>query len=273
MSRYARAHDLDSWLHDPRIAERGFAHRWQSTVAAGNGEDAFLALIDAHLRPEFDVLDIGCGHGELALELAMRCRTVTGIEREAGYLDLAQELAVERQIANAHFFQVNLAGANESDRPFAAIPLPDESIDLFVNRRGPILRRYLAEATRVARPGAAIVGLHPAGNPPPPSWISLLPEHYQAYFAPWSHAQVTEWVTEPLDAAGIVDYSVWWIDVPEYLHAPYDVYMRVGGRQPVDAPEFLAVEADFARIVDNHATVHGVVLRHQRLLWQARLRA
>ena len=207
MARYTRAHDLDSWLCDPRIATRGFAHRWHSTVAAGNGEDAFLALVDAHLRPEFDVLDLGCGHGELTLDLATRCRSVTGIERETGYLELARELAAERQVTNARFHQVNLAGPDETDRPFAAIPLPDASIDLFVNRRGPILRRYLAEALRVARPGAAIVGLHPAGNAPPPSWTDLLPEPYRAFFTTWSNAQVTAWVTEPLDAAGIADYT------------------------------------------------------------------
>lgn len=273
MSRYTRAHDLDSWLRDPRIATRGFAHRWHSTVAAGNGEDAFLALVDAHLRPEFEVLDLGCGHGELTLDLATRCRSITGIEREAGYLELARELAAERQVTNARFHQVNLAGPDETDRPFAAIPLPDASIDLFINRRGPILRRYLAEARRVARPGAAIVGLHPAGNAPPPSWTALLPEPYRAYFTTWPQAQVTAWVTEPLDTAGIAEYSLWWIDVPEYLRTPYGLYTRLGGRQPADAPEFLAVAADFARVIDAHATAHGVVVRHQRLLWQAWLRA
>ncbi len=61
MTQYARAHDIDSWLRDPRIAARGFAHRWQSSVAAGNGEDAFIALIDQYLCPDCDVLDLGCG--------------------------------------------------------------------------------------------------------------------------------------------------------------------------------------------------------------------
>ena len=93
MTKYARAHDMDSWLHDPRIAARGFAHRWQSSVAAGNGEDAFIELIDHYLRPDCDVLDLGCGHGELTLILAARCRTIVGLERDPGYLELAQELA------------------------------------------------------------------------------------------------------------------------------------------------------------------------------------
>ena len=116
MTKYARAHDMDSWLRDPRIATRGFADRWQSSVAAGNGEDAFIALVDQYLRPDCAVLDLGCGHGEFTLTLAARCRTIVGIEREPGYLELAKELAAEQTITNVQFFQVNLAGAEDEDR-------------------------------------------------------------------------------------------------------------------------------------------------------------
>ena len=161
MPKYARAHDMDSWVRDPRIAARGFAHRWQSSVAAGNGEDAFLSLIEQYLRPDCDVLDLGCGHGELTCSLAPRCRTVVGIERNPGYLELARELAAEQNLTNLHFFLVNLGDVAEGS---PGLPLADESIDLFINRRGPILQRYLAEAMRVARRGAVIVGLHRTGN-------------------------------------------------------------------------------------------------------------
>jgi len=135
---------MDSWLRDARIAERGFAHRWQSSVAAGNGEDAFMTLVEQFLRPESDVLDLGCGHGELTLNLAAKCRSIVGIDREPGYLELARELAAEQNKMNVQFLQVNLAGTNDEDRAFAGIPLANDSIDLFINRRGPILQRYLA---------------------------------------------------------------------------------------------------------------------------------
>ena len=72
MTKYERAHDLDNWMRDPRIAARGFAHRWHSAIASGNGEDAFIALVEQHLHPDYDVLDLGCGHGELTLNLATR---------------------------------------------------------------------------------------------------------------------------------------------------------------------------------------------------------
>jgi SAM-dependent methyltransferase len=262
---------MDSWLRDPRIAARGFAHRWLSSVAAGNGEDAFIALVDQYLRPDCDVLDLGCGHGELTLTLAARCRTIVGIEREPGYLELAKELAAEQNVTNAQFYQVNLAGFEDEDRVFAGIPLADDSIDLFVNRRGPILRRYLDEAIRVARRGAVIVGLHPGGNTPAPTWRDQLPEPYRHMFMARSFDEVAGWVVDPLSTAGISDYSLWWIDVPEFLRTPYELYVRLGGSQTSDAPEYKKIEPQFTKIFKQYSTSHGIVLRHQRLLWQVYL--
>lgn len=271
MTKYAQAPDMDGWLSDPRIAARGFAHRWQSSVAAGNGEDAFIALVEQHLRPDCDVLDLGCGHGELTLTLAARCRSIVGIERNAGYLELAQELATEQQVANVRFYQVNLAGVDDEDRIFAGIPLSDGSIDLFINRRGPLLQRYLAEAVRVARRGAVILGLHPTGNAPAPAWRDGLPEPYRNVFTALSFDEVTGWVTEPLRTAGIAEYSLWWIDVPEFLRTPSELYARLGGSQSADAPAYQDIEPQLTKIVEQHGTPQGVVLRHQRLLWQAYL--
>ena len=268
MTKYARALDMDGWLRDPRIAARGFAHRWQSSVAAGNGEDAFIALVDQFLRPDCDVLDLGCGHGELTLSLASRCRSIVGIEREPGYLELASELAAERNITNVQFFQVNI-GAAEEGKP--GIPLAGQSIDLFINRRGPILQRYLGEALRVARPGAVIVGLHPTGNTTSPPWADELPEAYRNVFMTVSFEEVTGWVIAPLRAAGISEYSLWWMDVPELLRSPYELYVRLGGAQPSDSQEYQNIELQFARIFEQYRTSQGIILRHQRLLWQAYL--
>ena len=271
MTKYARAHDMDSWLRDSRIAARGFAHRWQSSVADGNGEDAFMDLVEQHLRPDCDVLDLGCGHGELTLTFAARCRSIVGIERESGYLELARELAREQNATNVQFFQSNLAGVNDEDRVFAGIPLADDSIDLFVNRRGPILQRYLDEALRVARPGAVIVGLHPTGNAPAPAWADHLPGPYREVFEAFSFDEVAGWVIDPLLTAGISDYSLWWIDVPEFYRTPYELYVRLGGSQPMDAPEYRNVEPQMTNIFKQYITPQGIVLRHRRLLWQARL--
>lgn len=269
MSKYARAHDMDSWLRDPRIAARGFAHRWKSSVAAGNGEDAFIALVDQHLHTDCDVLDLGCGHGELTISLAAGCRTIVGIDRDPGYLELARELAAEQNVGNVQFYQVDLA--EDKDQFLAGIPLANDSIDLFINRRGPVLRRYLEELLRVARHGAVIVGLHPAGNTPAPTWADQLPEPYKNVFTALPFDEVAGWVIDPLSTVGISDYSLWWMDVPEYLRTPYEVYVRLGGFETADAPEYQTIEPQLTKIVQQYSTSHGLVLRHRRLLWQAHL--
>lgn len=271
MTRYARAHDMDSWQRDPRIAERGFAHRWQSSVASGNGEDAFIDLVDQYLRPDCDVLDLGCGHGEFTLILAARCHSIVGIERNPDYLELAWELTKEQNVTNAQFYQAHLAGADDEERGFVGIPIANNSIDLFINRRGPLLKRYLDEAIRVGRPGAILVGLHPTGNAPAPLWLDQLPTTYQSKFKVYSFEAVTEWVTGPLQAAGIAEYSLWWIDVPEYLRTPHELYVRLGDLQAADTPEYQNVEPQFTKIFEKYSTSQGIVLRHQRLLWQASL--
>jgi SAM-dependent methyltransferase len=164
---------------------------------------------------------------------------------------------------------MNLAGVEDEGRVFAGIPLADDSIDLFINRRGPLLQRYLEEAIRVARRGAVFVGLHPTGNAPAPPWRDQLPEPYRKVFTALSFDEVTGWVIDPLRTAGISDYSLWWIDVPEFLRTPYELYVRLGGSQTSEALEYQNIEPKLAKIFKQFGTSQGIVLRHQRLLWQA----
>jgi SAM-dependent methyltransferase len=261
-TRYALAHDLDDWKTDPRIAERGFAHRWDSIVEDGNGEDFFLELLDRHLRPGLDVLDVGCGHGPLALKLAGTVRSVVGVERNAGYLSLAGELLAESGLANVRFVRAEL-----DERHGGSLPLPDQSVDLVVDRRGPTLDRFIDDLRRVARPGAVIVGMHPAGTAPRPSWAVSMPS-LASRFASMDYAEVAGWVTAPLTRHGISDFRLWWIDVPEYLCSARALYDRLRDDQATPWPTGTAeIEAAFAAGQHDGA----VVLRHIRLVWTARL--
>jgi len=83
-----------------------------------------------------------------------------------------------------------------------------------------------------------------------------------------SFNEVTGWVSDPLRTAGISDYSLWWIDVPEFLRTPYELYIRLGGSQTPDAPEYQEIERQLTKIFKEYSTPLGIVLRHQRLLWQ-----
>lgn len=262
--RYARASDLDSWQRDARIAERGFTHAWVSRVDEGNGEDFFLATVDQLVGADDVVLDLGCGHGELTLALAERALGAAGVDQDPGYLTLARELTRERGVANVWFVEFTFAGDD------ARLPLPEASVTLVVNRRGPTADKWLSEVRRVARPGSPVLVMHPAGGPPRPAWSHELPASLESRFGAVPFEQVRSWVEAPLAAAGFTDYQLWWFDVPEWFTSAEDLYRRLvgNGSAPLDASE---ARAALRRIIAHRSGTHGVPLRHQRLVAQFRI--
>jgi SAM-dependent methyltransferase len=270
LTRYATAHDLDGWKTDERIAARGFAHKWESIVADGNGEDFFLDLLGQHLTPSSDVLDVGCGHGDLALVMARQARSVIGLERDAGLIALAAELLAESRLTNVVFVQTELAGPDEVHRG-GPLPLADRCVDLVVDRRGPPLSRYVHDLRRVGRPGTVILGMHPAGTAPPPAWVKAVPS-LENLFVSFGYDEVAGWVTAALNWHGLTDHSLWWLDVPEYLLSPLALYDRLahapGGEAP---PPWPSVSAEVRAAFDANHIDGALVLRHLRLVWRARL--
>jgi ubiquinone biosynthesis O-methyltransferase len=96
------------------------------------------------------VLDVGCGDGELALELRRRGATVVGIDASAEMI-AAAKVRAGRENADVGF---QLARADE-------LPFPDGQFDIvtaitilcFVDDAGPVFR----EIARVLRPGGRFV--------------------------------------------------------------------------------------------------------------------
>ncbi|MGH9124319.1 MAG: class I SAM-dependent methyltransferase [Acidimicrobiales bacterium] len=247
---------------DSRIAERDFNHAYDSCVEDGNGEDFFLDLVDGFLTPTTRLLDVGCGHGELTLDLAPRVRSTVGIDRTAQLIELARELAAERKVDNVRFKHAELAAPGESHAG-GPLPLDDDSIDVVVDRRGPSVERFVDDLQRVGYPGTTIVGLHPAGGPPPPPWADDVPALRERFncVAP---ATVAAWVVQPAEKRGLRSYRLWWIDVPEHLPDPkalYDKLCRDG------TPPFETVIGGLEEVFRRHAGADGVVLRHQRLVF------
>jgi ubiquinone/menaquinone biosynthesis C-methylase UbiE len=112
-----------------------------------------LLLRHLPLSPRTAALDIGCGTGFPAIELAERlgpASTVHGLDPWAAALDRARRKALSRRVANVTFI--------EGDG--AAIPFPDRSFDLIVSNLG--VNNFadaagaLAECRRVARPSGRL---------------------------------------------------------------------------------------------------------------------
>ena len=252
--------DLSEWEVDDRLSARGFVHGWRSHVGAGNGEAFFDALVHGHLRRDAVVLDVGCGHGSYACELAAHCRRVIGLDGDPKVVDLARELAGERGVRNVEFRQVRLAaGPDETG-------IPGRSVDVFACRRGPVLAKWLGLALRVARPGAVAVGVHPTGGAGAvPSWNSDLPEPLRIDQV-CGYDEVRGWLTDGLDQAppGVRLDGCWWLDVPETFDDPEQLHAKLAGSG--DAVPYADVKEVLTRLFAAHGG--SLVLRHCRLVWQ-----
>jgi len=118
-----------------------------------HSDAAINALIRAAARlgPGAAVLDVACGPGLVALDLATVARHVTGLDLTPAMLDKARELQRQRGLDNLTW-QIGRADA---------LPFPDGSFDAVVTRYS--FHHFtdpaaaLAEMVRVCRPGGRVV--------------------------------------------------------------------------------------------------------------------
>jgi ubiquinone/menaquinone biosynthesis C-methylase UbiE len=91
-----------------------------------------------HLTPDSRLVDLGCGDGELTLDLAGSVAHVTGVDVDQDELDTARRAADELGITNASFVPGDVG----------SLDIPDDSVDV-------VLSHSMLEA--VAAPDAAVV--------------------------------------------------------------------------------------------------------------------
>jgi SAM-dependent methyltransferase len=262
----------DEWFVWLSKKQKGYFYPWRRTLSPWHGDDNFHTLVFEHLKPELDVLEVGCAQGDLALEMAPRVRSVLAYDSTPDYIDMACKAAEERGIANAKFLVHNSRSAYNGGQP--RIPAEDHSIDLWVNKLGP--GHAVLDAPRVCRPGAAMLMLMPAGGVPagglPAPWKELLPE------GPWkqgpSDRNDPNWaykaVQQNLAEAGLHLHSWWDFDVPCYIPDPRELYTCLSWPFMEDeVPSYQAVEPEFERIFREFAGPLGLETRWQRSIWKA----
>lgn len=256
-----------AWYDRLATMQAGYSYPWQSKLAPDNGEDTYLRLVHEHLRPDIDVLDVGCGHGEVPLALAPFVRTIFAYDRVPSYIEMAQSAATERAITNATFLCYD-SSANDSSADAHAtphIPADDNSFDLLISRRGPL--HWLEDARRVARPGAVIIQLNPM-YPPPPTWNDRLPVPLRRPVP--GPSTMRDAVERRLANGRLALHSCWTFEVPEYFPDTEQLYLFLSwGYAPEEVPSFAEVRPLLADIFAEHGTADGLPLRHSRLLWKA----
>ena len=258
-----RSHSTE-WYKRLSTLQEGYFYPWQSQVAPGNGEEAYISLVQAHLGPTVDLLDVACGHGQQTLQFARACHSALGYDIVPSYIELAQAAAHKQGITNARF--VCYDSSIPANQGQAHVPAEDNSFDLLICSKGPF--HWVEDARRVARPGATLIMLIPDVLPMPP-WHHLLPKPLQ-----WTVGTDPNWARtaiEPRLAKSDIALHSWWsFDVPEIFTDPQHLYTRLTwGHTADEVPSYAEVKAHLAAIFAEQGSTQSVTLRHRRYLWKA----
>ncbi len=262
----------DEWFTWLAKKQQGYYYPGNRILPMWHGEDNFLELVKAHLKPDLDVFEVGCAQGDLSLFMAPHVRSVLAYDSTPEYIELACKAAAERSIANAKFV-VHNARSRYNDGTVRT-PAEDHSIDLWVNSKGPF--HPIADAPRICRPGAVMLTLVADGGAPggrePEPWEELLPESLRRLSPPerrdpnWAYKTIAPQLAD----AGVKLHSWWDIDVTCYTPTPLDFYIgRTWVFDEDEVPPFEEVAPALERIFKEFAEPQGLPGHWCRSIWKA----
>ncbi len=241
--------------HEPRLRDQKqsvrdhfgpVAAHYATAIVHRTGPD-LEALVDrAEVRGDEHVLDVGCGAGHTALQLAPNVARVDALDLTRPMLDQVERLAAERGLDNVH---TRLGDAE-------AIPFPDESFEIITcrlcahhfQRPG----RAVSEMFRVLAPGGRLI-LIDIVSPDSPGLDTFL-NAFELLRDP-SHVRdqsLAQWQTM-LGAAGFtVDHSESWP-----MRIDFDAWIARIGAPPEAASALRFMFGLASREVRAHFEIDG----------------
>jgi SAM-dependent methyltransferase len=252
-----------AWYDRLATMQPGYNYPWRSQLDPWHGEDKYRTLVHHHLRPDRDVLDIGCAQGEMALEIAPSCRSILGYDRIAAWITLAQQEAKVRALTNTTFICHDSSAEANNGR--VRLPASEAAFDLLICTKGPF--HWIEDARRVARPGAVLLMLVP-DTAPLTAWTKELPEplRWRVWDPDWARPTIEQRLT----AVQLSLHSWWSFDVPELFPDAEALYSwRTWGCTLDEVPSFPEVAADLERTFTRYAGPRGLEIRRRRYIWKA----
>ncbi|MCA9926673.1 MAG: class I SAM-dependent methyltransferase, partial [Anaerolineales bacterium] len=206
--------------------------------------------------------DVGCGHGEVPIQLAPLCQWMVAYDRTTAYTEMARKTAVSQNLPN-----INIIRADSLPALLASPDLPPHirQFDMIISRRGPL--NWVEQVRMVAKTGTILFVLNPKESLLP-VWNDRLPEPLRlANPRTYSRRQSVE---RRLGIAGLTLHSAWAFDVPEYFATPQDLYVKLSwGYTADEVPSFTAVSSILTQIFAEYADKQGLAVPHGRFMWQA----
>ncbi len=252
----------DAWYDRLSTLQDSYFYPWESTLSPLNGEDEYLHLLADLVTPDMTVLDVGCGHGEVALWLAPQCKWVVAYDRTTAFIEKARTSAEIANLSNLSFIQADGVASllTAADFPQHAHPF-----DLIISRRGPL--HWVADVGQLGRVGTILFALNPKESQLPP-WNERLPEPLRLANPRTTSRQQS--VERRLAQAGLRLQSAWAIDVPEWFASPEQLYVKLSwGYTAEEVASFAEVEPILNAIFAEFGTEQGLAVPHGRFMWQA----
>ncbi len=235
----------------------GYFFPWRSTVASGDGESAYTAMVRAALDTDLVVVEAGCGHGADIPLFAAGVHRYIAYDYSPAMIELARE-----QVRMLSLHNTELHVADSSPERGGRIPAADASVDLIVSRRGPT--NFIRDARRVLKKGGRMIQLNPMDFIP--DWNRDLPARLRASAG---IGDIEAKIRGLLEANGFAFESQQVFDVGEYLPTAQDLWKAVSFLKD-DPPPWNQVRGALEEVYAHYAGRQGLELRQRRFLWSAR---
>jgi 2-polyprenyl-6-hydroxyphenyl methylase/3-demethylubiquinone-9 3-methyltransferase len=138
---------MQSYYEDKLSAER---LRQCYEIAPPRVKQYLKAEIDhvlKHVRPDFSIIELGCGYGRVLKELTTHVDQIVGIDTALGSLLMARDSLKNHD--NCHLVQTNAVNTGLSDNIFDVVICIQNGISAFhVDHR-----ELVSEAVRITKPG------------------------------------------------------------------------------------------------------------------------
>jgi len=245
----------------------GYFYPWKSELPQFNGEDTYLDILHKHLNTSLTVLDIGCGHGDIPISIAPYVKHVYAYDRVHGFIERATQEQIRLSLTNITF-----KCSDSKSKDNVRMPFEENSIDLFISRRGPT--HWIKDAKRVAKSNAYCLALLPVSSPAL-QWNNLLPDSLKLDITVNKTAQSTfiSNYEANLKRHDIELVSSWYFDVPEVLASSFDFYKYLSfGKSPDKIPSYDSIKFILDDIILKHGSEGKIEIRHVRYLWKGRIK-
>ncbi|WP_026905774.1 class I SAM-dependent methyltransferase [Paucisalibacillus globulus] len=197
---WLKPHSLE-WYQQLASLHGKYLYPWNSILEKPNGESIFDNEV---LRMVHDkkVLDIGCGHGDFAIECSETAKEIVGFDITQQFVEAGNRNKKE----NVSFVVGDLKDG---------LPFEMDQFDCAYIRKGPTSAYPLVN--RVVKKGCTILGLHPGDE----SGVELLqwfPNLFQK-----STIQIIDVLNDRLKNSNFAKAEIESINSIEFLQSPIDV--------------------------------------------------